>query len=94
MDDGSPRRLVDSYLAREHGGGWALREVPPIELFLPPQGPHVVEAGGARDGAPPRGFAVADGAVHDLGGADGLERFLRGPGAALDPLPLILLVAR
>jgi len=83
-----PRRLVESRL----GGRVPLRAVPPLELFLPPAGPHVVEAAG--DDGPPHGFAVAGGAVYDLGDPIGLDEFLRGPGTALDPLPLVLLVAR
>ena len=86
MED--PRRLVDSRL----GGGRPLREVPPVELFLPPAGPHVVEVAG--DDGPPHGFAVAGAAVYDLADPIGLDEFLRGPGTALDPLPLVLLVTR
>jgi hypothetical protein len=66
--------------------------LPPIELLLPPGGPRVVEALGA-DGRT-RGFAIAGDDVHDLSDPGGFERFLRGPGAALDPLTLILLAAR
>jgi len=93
VDPDADRRLVAEHLDREQtAAAWALRAVPPIELFLPPGGPLVVEA--TSGDAPPRGFAVADGVVHDLGEDAGALAFLRGPGAALDPLTLIVVLAR
>ena len=88
----APRQLVERHLAEGAGGAPTLRDVPPIELLLPPFGVHLVETVG--DSEPPRGFAVdGDGHVHALHEADGLAGLLRS-GVQLDPLALILVVAR
>ncbi len=96
MAEDAARRLVAEHLDRARPAGdrtaGSLRDVPPIELFLPPAGPQLVEE--TAGDAPPHGFAVADGVLYDLGEERGVLAFLRGPGVALDPLALVLVVAR
>jgi hypothetical protein len=69
------------------------REVPPIELLLPPGGPRVVEARGGE--GPPQGILVLeDGSSRDLNSAEGTEAFLREAAPGLDPLAVILTLVR
>jgi hypothetical protein len=69
------------------------REVPPIELLLPPGGPRILEA--PRAHGPPRGVLVLqDGSSRELNSAEGTAAFLREAAPGLDPLAVVLTLVR
>jgi hypothetical protein len=74
--------------------GWTMRELPQVELLLPPDGPRVVEALPA-EGAVPVGVLVReDGSPLRLNDATDSDAFLRDVAPRLSPLAVALTLVR
>jgi hypothetical protein len=74
-------------------GDRAVREVPSIELLLPPGGPRVVEVQGG-DGPPQGILLLGDGSSWHLNAPDGADAFLSRVAPGLDPLAVVLTLLR
>lgn len=91
MDGDLARRIVARHLDPTAVG--SAREVPAIELFLPPSGVHVFEA--RTDSSIPQGVtALDDGTSWHLNDTDGSAEFLRRVAPRMDPLSVVLTLIR
>jgi hypothetical protein len=70
-----------------------VREVPPIELLLPPGGPRVLEVSGG-DGPPQGILLLGDGSSWHLNAPNGEEALLSRVAPGLDPLAVVLTLVR
>jgi hypothetical protein len=90
-----PRELVERLLSSVAltGQAWEVRDVPGVELLLPPGGPAVIEA--TADGTTPQGLLVlGDGNSLHLNTEEGTDEFLGRIAPQLAPLAVVLILAR
>jgi hypothetical protein len=74
--------------------GWTMRELPQVELLLPPDGPRVIEARAAETAVPVGVLVRDDGSPLRLNEAADAEAFLRDVAPALAPLAVGLTLVR